>query len=75
MLSLNANKIEETYDISQPMLETLNLEFNQIFTAQFDNLPNLKELDLKGNHLMDLNGIYPQRFTKATLIQIIERFH
>lgn len=69
------NKIEETYDVLQPMLETLNLEFNQIFTAQFDNekLPKLKELDLKGNHLIDLNGVYPQRFTKPPLMKIIKR--
>ncbi|CAG9766660.1 unnamed protein product [Ceutorhynchus assimilis] len=62
VLCLSANKIEETCDIAQPMLEKLELEYNQIFTVQFagDKLPNLKTLDLKGNHLMDLSGTYPK---------------
>ncbi|XP_076260575.1 leucine-rich repeat-containing protein 23-like [Rhynchophorus ferrugineus] len=71
MLSLNINKIEETYDIAQPMLETLNLEFNQIFTAQFEKerLQNLKELNLKGNHLMDISGSYPDTVERLFLAQ------
>ncbi|ENN75360.1 hypothetical protein HUJ04_006579 [Dendroctonus ponderosae] len=70
-LCLNINKIEETYDISQPMLETLELEFNQIFTAQFDNekLPHLLELDLKGNHLIDLSGLYPESLERLFVAQ------
>ncbi|KAL1516396.1 hypothetical protein ABEB36_000314 [Hypothenemus hampei] len=70
-LILNLNKIEETCDIAQPMLDTLDLGFNQIFTAQFDDekLPNLKELSLKGNQLIDLSGSYPKSLEKLFIAE------
>ncbi|XP_028141015.2 leucine-rich repeat-containing protein 23-like [Diabrotica virgifera virgifera] len=66
VLILNKNFVRETGDISQPILETLELADNYIYTVQFDpdRLENLKELVLSSNHLLDTTGIYPKNLER-----------
>ncbi|KAJ8985723.1 hypothetical protein NQ317_014374 [Molorchus minor] len=71
VLILNRNRITETCDINQPMLDNLELSDNLIYTAQFDSerLENLKVLNLKGNHLIDLSGTYPSSIESLYVAQ------
>ncbi|XP_057665259.1 leucine-rich repeat-containing protein 23-like [Diorhabda carinulata] len=66
VLIFNKNSIRETGEICQPILETLELADNFIYTVQFDaeRLENLKELVLSGNHLLDTSGTYPKNLEK-----------
>nr|CAI5852004.1 unnamed protein product [Callosobruchus analis] len=72
VLLLNMNQIAETCDINQPMLELLELGENVIYTAQFDaeRLPNLKELSLHNNHLIDTSGCIRAAWKSSTLTRI-----
>lgn len=61
VLILNKNQISETSDISQQMLETLEMGDNSLYTPQFQKaqLEYLKNLSLHGNFLIDTSGSYP----------------
>ncbi|XP_060527367.1 leucine-rich repeat-containing protein 23-like [Cylas formicarius] len=69
VLDLNWNRISDTSDISQPTLEWLNLEFNEIVDVRFDSekVPKLKELDLKGNRITRVGGTYPESIARLFL--------
>lgn len=62
VLLLNRNRIKETIDISQPLLNCLEIGENRISSINFDSslVNNLKELSLHGNNLTELSGQYPQ---------------
>ncbi|CAH1119342.1 unnamed protein product [Phaedon cochleariae] len=69
VLILTRNQVQETGDLDQPMLETLELAHNSIYTPQFvpERLVNLKELGLRGNHLLDTSGTFPSSLEKLFL--------
>ncbi|KAG5882096.1 hypothetical protein JTB14_017515 [Gonioctena quinquepunctata] len=69
VLILNKNQIIDTCGMIQPILETLELCDNSIYTAQFDaeGMKNLKVLSMSGNHLIDTSGTYPLGLEKLFL--------
>ncbi|XP_023013747.2 leucine-rich repeat-containing protein 23 [Leptinotarsa decemlineata] len=69
VLILNKNQITETGGLNQPLLETLELSDNSIYTAQFEpeKLSKLKVLSMSGNHLIDASGTYPTGLEKLFL--------
>lgn len=69
VLVLNKNQIMETNDVIQPMLETLEIGDNSIYTPQFlkDQMIGLKQLSLHGNYLIDTSGSYPRNLERLYL--------
>ncbi|RZC32960.1 LRR 8 domain containing protein [Asbolus verrucosus] len=66
VLDLNQNQIKDVGNIDQPMLECLELSYNDIYATHFDtaNLNNLKQLELTNNLLFDISGVYPPNLEK-----------
>jgi hypothetical protein len=66
VLDLNQNQIKDVGNIDQPMLESLGMNYNDIYTTQFDtaNLNNLKQLELRSNLLFEVSGVYPPNIEK-----------
>lgn len=78
VLSLSKNEITDTIGINQPILECLDLNFNVILSIEIkpENLLMLKQLELRGNELVELSGNFPPTLENLYLAQNrISRFN